>query len=176
MILEIVKYPDERLKRVCEPVEEITPEIRALCDDMLETMYAAPGVGLAAPQVGVNKRLLVMDHKAAEEIKMPRVLINPRLELLGEMIVSEQEGCLSVPLGYRADVPRSEKVRLEALTPDGTKIDEILEGYEAIIVQHEYDHLDGKLFIDHISRLKRTLYDGKVKKWLKRQAAEKNPD
>ncbi|MCX4308754.1 MAG: peptide deformylase [Desulfovibrio sp.] len=174
MILEIVKYPDERLKVVCEPVEEITDEIRQLCDDMLETMYAAPGVGLAAPQIGVSKRLLVMDPQAAEEVKKPRVLINPRLELLGETVVSEQEGCLSVPLGYRADVPRSEKVRLTATLQDGTQIDEILEGYEAIIVQHEYDHLDGKLFIDHISRLKRNLYDTRVKKWLKRQS-DKNP-
>ena len=115
-----------------------------------------------------------MDPQAAEEVKKPRVLINPRLELLGETVVSEQEGCLSVPLGYRADVPRSEKVRLTATLQDGTQIDEILEGYEAIIVQHEYDHLDGKLFIDHISRLKRNLYDTRVKKWLKRQS-DKNP-
>lgn len=169
MILEIVKYPDERLARVCEPVKEITPEIRKLCEDMLETMYAAPGVGLAAPQVGENLRLLVMDAGAGGETKNPRVLINPRLEPLGETIISELEGCLSVPLGFRANVPRAEKARIVATDHEGRPIDEILEGFEAIIAQHEYDHLDGRLFIDHIGRLKRALYDGKVKKWLKRQ-------
>ena len=100
MILDIVTYPDPRLKQPCEPVTEVTDEIRKLAADMLETMYAAPGVGLAAPQVGRNIRMLVMDPAGKDEDKQPRVLINPVLELSGEDVVSEQEGCLSVPGVY----------------------------------------------------------------------------
>lgn len=167
MILDIVTYPDPSLKNVCEPVGEITPEIRELAADMLETMYASRGVGLAAPQVGKNLRMLVMDPAQNEGGKAPRVLINPEIELLGEEIVSEQEGCLSVPLSYRADVPRHSMARLHATDLDGNAIDEILADFAAIVIQHEVDHLDGRLFIDKISRLRRTLFDSRVKKWLK---------
>ena len=171
MLLDIVTYPDPRLKERCAPVAKITDEIRQLAADMTETMYAAPGVGLAAPQVGRTLRMLVMDPAVQEGERAPRVLINPELEPLGEVITSEQEGCLSVPLNYRADVPRYSKVRLKATALDGTPIDEVLEGFPAVVVQHEVDHLDGTLFIDRVSRLRRTLYDGKVKKWLKRKSA-----
>lgn len=171
MLLDIVTYPDPRLKERCAPVAEITEEIRALAADMTETMYAAPGVGLAAPQVGRSLRMLVMDPGVQEGERSPRVLINPELELLGEVITSEQEGCLSVPLNYRADVPRWSKVRLRATALDGTPIDEELEGFPAVVLQHEVDHLDGTLFIDRVSHLRRTLYDSKVKKWLKRKTA-----
>lgn len=170
MILEIVKYPDPSLSEKAEPVTEITGEIRSLAGDMLETMYKAEGVGLAAPQVGRKLRLLVMDGGWRDGERKPRVVINPQLELLGEKIVSENEGCLSVPYNYRADVPRHSQVRLRGLDLDGVPLDEILDGYEAIIIQHETDHLDGKLFIDRISRLKRNIYDTKVKKWQKGQA------
>lgn len=172
MLLDIVSYPDPRLKERCQPVEEITDEIRQLSSDMLETMYAAPGVGLAAPQVGRSIRLLVMDPRQQDGQHDPRVLVNPVLEPLGEEIVSEQEGCLSVPLSYRADVPRWSSVRLRATDLDGKPIDEVLEGFPAVVVQHEVDHLDGALFIDRISRLRRTLYDSKVKKWLKRKTCD----
>ena len=171
MILDIVTYPDPRLKEVCEPVAEVTDDIRQLAADMLETMYAAPGVGLAAPQVGRNIRMLVMDPAMKDEEKQPRVLINPVLTLSGEEVLSEQEGCLSVPMNYRADVKRMSNVHLHATDLDGNIIDEDLEEFQAIIIQHEYDHLDGILFIDKISRLRRTLYDSKVKKWLKRKSA-----
>lgn len=171
MLLDIVTYPDPRLKERCAPVAEITDEIRALAADMTETMYAAPGVGLAAPQVGRSLRMLVMDPGVQEGERAPRVLINPELEPLGEVITSEQEGCLSVPLNYRADVPRWSKVRLRATALDGTPIDEELEGFPAVVLQHEVDHLDGTLFIDRVSHLRRTLYDSKVKKWLKRKTA-----
>ena len=137
MILEIVSYPDPRLKLKCEPVQEVTPEIRQLAADMLETMYAAPGVGLAAPQVGRNIRMLVMDDGAQEEERRPRVIINPRLTLEGEKVTSKQEGCLSVPFNYRADVTRYERVRLQAQDLDGNEIDEELTDSAAIIVQHE---------------------------------------
>lgn len=171
MIFDIVTYPDPRLKQPCEPVAEVTDEIRKLAADMLETMYAAPGVGLAAPQVGRNIRMLVMDPAGKDEEKQPRVLINPVLELSGEDVVSEQEGCLSVPLNYRADVPRKSRVLLRATDLDGNGIEEDLTDFPAIVIQHEADHLDGILFIDKISRLRRTLYDSKVKKWLKRKNA-----
>ena len=164
MILDIVTYPDPRLKQPCEPVTEVTDEIRKLAADMLETMYAAP-------QVGRNIRMLVMDPAGKDEDKQPRVLINPVLELSGEDVVSEQEGCLSVPLNYRADVPRKSRVLLKATDLDGNGIEEDLTDFPAIIIQHEADHLDGILFIDKISRLRRTLYDSKVKKWLKRKNA-----
>ena len=171
MLLDIVTYPDPRLKERCAPVAEITDEIRELAANMTETMYAAPGVGLAAPQVGRSLRMLVMDPGVQEGERAPRVLINPELEPLGEVITSEQEGCLSVPLNYRADVPRYSKVRLRATALDGTPIDEELEGFPAVVLQHEVDHLDGTLFIDRVSHLRRTLYDSKVKKWLKRKTA-----
>ena len=171
MILDIVTYPDPRLKEVCEPVGEVTDEIRQFAADMLETMYEAPGVGLAAPQVGRNIRMLVMDPTVQKDEKNPRVLINPVLTLSGEEVVSEQEGCLSVPMNYRADVHRMSNVHLRAMDLDGNIIEEDLEEFPAIIMQHEYDHLDGILFIDKISRLRRTLYDSKVKKWLKRKSA-----
>ena len=171
MILDIVTYPDPRLKEVCKPITEVTDEIRQLAADMLETMYVAPGVGLAAPQVGHNIRMLVMDPAMKDEEKQPRVLINPELTLSGEEVISEQEGCLSVPMNYRADVHRMSNVHLRAMDLDGNIIEEDLEEFPAIIMQHEYVHLDGILFIDKISRLRRTLYDSKVKKWLKRKSA-----
>lgn len=169
MILDIVTYPDPRLQQKCEPVAEMTEEIRRLAADMLETMYAAPGVGLAAPQVGRNIRMLVMDPAAQDEEKRPRVLVNPELTLSGEDLLSEQEGCLSVPLNYRADVLRKSHVLLRATDLEGNIIEEELTDFPAIVIQHEADHLDGILFIDRISRLRRALYDGKVKKWLKRK-------
>ena len=171
MLLDIVVYPDPRLKETCVPVAEITDDIRQLAADMLETMYAAPGVGLAAPQVGRNIRMLVMDPAMKDEEKNPRVLINPELTLSGEEVISEQEGCLSVPMNYRADVKRMSKAHLRALDLDGNVIEEDLEEFPAIILQHEFDHLDGILFIDKISRLRRTMFDSKVKKWLKRKSA-----
>lgn len=170
MILDIVSYPDARLKNIAAPVVEINDEIRALVNDMVETMYDAPGVGLAAPQVGRGLRLLVMDTSGPEDRSDLRVLINPELELLGEEIVSEGEGCLSVPMNYRADVKRHSQVRVRAQRLDGSFFEEVWEGFPAIVLQHEYDHLEGLLFIDHISRLRRTLYDAKVKKCLKRQS------
>ena len=169
MLLDIVKYPDPRLKLVCKPVNEITDDLRRLADDMLETMYKAPGVGLAAPQVGRSIRMLVMDDATGDAPKNPRVLFNPVLELSGDDVVSEREGCLSIPMDYRADVVRKSDVRLTAMGIDGEPIDERLTGFSAIIAQHETDHLDGILFIDRISRLRRSLYDSRLRKWLKRR-------
>ena len=169
MLLDIVKYPDPRLKLICEPVTQITEELKRLADDMLETMYKAPGVGLAAPQVGRSIRMLVMDDASGEDAKNPRVLFNPVLSLSGDDVLSEREGCLSVPMNYRADVVRKSDVHLTAMGIDGEPIDEHLTGFSAIIAQHETDHLDGILFIDRISRLRRSLYDSRLRKWLKRR-------
>lgn len=169
MILDVLKYPDPRLSQKAAPIEKIDAEVRKLAEDMIETMYACEGIGLAGPQVNAHRRIIVMDPGWRESDKKPRVIINPELELLGETIVSENEGCLSVPLEFRADVPRASLTRLRGRDLDGKPLDELLEGLPAIVVQHETDHLEGKLFIDKISRLRRNIYDGKVKKWRKGQ-------
>ncbi|MDL2210363.1 peptide deformylase [Desulfovibrio sp. OttesenSCG-928-O18] len=165
MIREVVTYPNPVLKKKAEPVAEITPELRALAEDMAETMYEYEGIGLAAPQVGELVRMITVDVTGPEERADLRVFINPELELVGEEVESE-EGCLSVE-DYRAPVVRSERVRVKALDLDGNLQEFEAEGILAICLQHECDHLDGKLFIDRISRLKRSLYDAKVKKWLR---------
>lgn len=170
MILEILKYPDPRLAQVSKPVSEITDEIRNLAEDMIDTMYKAEGIGLAAPQIGRFIRILVMDPLHKENQREPRVFINPELELCGELINSENEGCLSVPLNFRADVQRAAAARVRYMDLDGNEQEELLEGLPAIVIQHETDHLDGKLFIDKISHLRRTIYDSKVKKWQKATA------
>ncbi len=166
-LLEILKYPDPRLAKECVPVDAVTEEIKALVEDMSATMYAAPGVGLAAPQVGHCIRLIVIDASQDKDEKDLRVLINPEIELLGESIVSKSEGCLSVPFDYRADVKRHERVHLKAQDLEGNDIDEEWEGFPAIVLQHEFDHLKGTLFIDYVSRLRRTFFDSKIKKMLR---------
>lgn len=165
MILEVLKYPHPLLKEKAELVGDVTPELRELAADMLETMYENEGIGLAAPQVGELTRLVVVDVSGPELREAPMVLVNPELELIGEECESE-EGCLSVE-DYRNTVKRSTTVRLKAADLDGNPVELEAEGTLAICLQHECDHLDGVLFIDHLSRLKRSLYDSKVKKWAK---------
>lgn len=162
MILPVLQYPDPRLAVTAEPVGEITPEIRELVDNMAETMYARDGIGLAAPQVGVPLRLVVMDTSGPERREALRVLINPVLSLSGDTIESD-EGCLSVE-GYSAVVKRRENVRVEAIGLDGAPVVFDAGGRLAVCCQHECEHLDGVLFIDHISRLKRTMLDRKLQK------------
>ncbi len=167
-LLELRTYPDPILSQVSVPVTEVTDALRTLVQDMVETMYEAPGVGLAAPQVGHGIRLIVMDASGKDEEAELIVLINPELELLGDVIKSEQEGCLSVPFGYRADVKRHDSVRVRFSDLEGVVHEEIWEDFKAIVIQHEFDHLQGVLFIDHISRLRRSLFETKVKKNAKR--------
>ena len=150
-LLEILEYPDPRLRTVAKPVAEVTDEIRRFVDDMLETMYEAQGVGLAATQVDFHQRIVVMD--LSEEGNDPQVLINPSYEPIGDEKSELQEGCLSVP-GFYELLDRWEKVRLTALDRDGNEYSKDFDGLAAVCVQHELDHLEGKLFIDTLSRLK----------------------
>jgi len=150
--LEILEFPDPRLRTKAMPVAEVDDRIRKLCDDMLETMYDAKGIGLAATQVNVHERVVVMD--LSEERDSPQFFINPEIEPYGELVDGE-EGCLSVP-GYYDAVQRPERVRIKALGRDGLPFEIDAEGLLAICIQHECDHLAGKLFVDYLSPLKRT--------------------
>ena len=162
MIRPVLQYPDERLARKSVPVTEITPELRELAADMVETMYARDGIGLAAPQVGEAIRLVVMDVSGPEKREDLRILVNPVLTLSGDELESE-EGCLSV-IGYRSSVRRREFAHVEATDLDGKPLSFDADELLSICVQHECDHLEGTLFIDHISRLKRTMLDRKFLK------------
>ena len=164
----ILIHPDPRLKKPCESVGEITPEITTLAADMLETMYDAPGIGLAAPQVGVLQRVLVMDC-AKDGPPEPMALINPRVTWASEDLSSYEEGCLSIPDQY-AEVKRPATVRVEWTDLDGQVQEREFEGLWATCVQHEIDHLDGKLFIDYLGPLKRQMITRKMEK-LKRERA-----
>ncbi|MCG8529767.1 MAG: peptide deformylase [Desulfovibrionales bacterium] len=166
MICEVLHYPDPRLAEKCKPVDEITDEIKELAANMAETMYKEDGVGLAAPQVGQLIRLVVIDVSGPEVQNDLMTLVNPCIVEANGSCDSE-EGCLSV-VNYRAKVKRAETVTVKALDLDGNEVTIEGEGLLAICLQHELDHLDGVLFIDKVSRLKRSMYDKKVKKWMKR--------
>lgn len=173
-ILDIVTFPEPSLKKVSVPVETIDDELKKLIEDMGETMFHDSGVGLAAPQVGINRRVIVFDPYAGEEEESDNktftALINPAiLSKSKETFTSEKEGCLSV-LDYRADVRRHASVTVRALNIDGETIEFDAHGLESVIMQHEIDHLDGILFIDRISALKRAMY---TKKRLKQLKSEK---
>jgi len=162
---KILTYPAAELKQLAEPVANIDGHIGQLVTDLVETMYAAPGVGLAAPQVGSRERVIVLDVDHENPGKHLLKLINPVLVNAEGTIVWE-EGCLSV-VDYTAEVTRAKHVLVKGWTPDEKEIEIEGEGLLAVALQHEIDHLDGKLFIDRISRLKRDLYRRKVKKWLR---------
>ena len=164
-ILEILKYPDPRLSKIARPVENITDDIVQLINDMLETMYAAPGVGLAANQVGALYRIVVLDVDHENPQKKVYKLINPSI-VRSEGEILWEEGCLSV-VDFTAEVRRAARVEVAALDDHGKETKIEAEGLLAVALQHEIDHLDGKLFIDRISRLKRDLYTRKRKKMLR---------
>ena len=168
MIRPILIHPDPRLKKACEPVAEITDEVRRLAADMLETMYAAPGIGLAAPQVGVTRRVLVMDC-IKDGPPEPMVLINPETVWESEDVSTYEEGCLSIPEQY-AEVERPAEVQVRWLGLDGEVQERQFSGLWATCVQHEIDHLNGKLFIDFLGPLKRQMITRKMEK-LKRERA-----
>jgi len=163
-ILEILRYPDSRLRNKAQPVTQVDTETQQLIADMFETMYEAPGIGLAATQVNSTKRLLVMD--ISEEHDDPLCLINPEITFK-EGEEKEEEGCLSVP-GVSELVKRATHIQVKALDQDGNPIELELEGLPAVCVQHEIDHLDGKLFIDYLSSLKRN----RIRKKLEKEARQ----
>jgi peptide deformylase len=172
-IRQIVEVPDPRLRQISSPVEEVTDEIRELVSDMFETMYAAPGIGLAAIQVGVPKRVLVIDLQEPEEeggepVRDPHVFINPEILEHSDQDVPYTEGCLSVPDQF-AEVDRPDRIRARWLDLDGKVREEEIEGLLATCLQHEMDHLNGVLFIDHLSRLKRDMILKRLTKLRKEQ-------
>jgi peptide deformylase len=163
---EILTVPHPMLKQVSEPVQVVDDELRTLMDDMLETMYEAPGIGLAAIQIGVPKRVIVMDLARQDEPKQPRFFVNPEILWRSEETAPYEEGCLSVPEIYD-EVERPAQVKLRYLNYQGEQVEEDADGLFAVCIQHEMDHLDGVLFIDHLSRLKREQAIKKVKKQAK---------
>ena len=166
-VMEILEFPDPRLRTVAKPVEKVDDELRKLIDDMLETMYDASGIGLAATQVNVHKRLLVLD--VSEDRDQPLVFINPEITPLTGDTKPYDEGCLSVP-GFYETVERTDRIRVKALNRDGDVFEMDCDGLLAVCLQHEIDHLDGKLFVDHISRLKRDRIKKKMEKLHRQQA------
>ena len=170
-ILNILEYPDPRLRTRAHPVEQVDDEIRRLVDDMFETMYAAPGVGLAATQVDVHRCVLVAD--VSEDRSRPLCFINPEI-VLREGTQTIEEGCLSVP-GIYETVARSERVRVRALDRTGETFELDVDGLLAVCVQHEMDHLDGKLFVDYLSELKRQRIRKRLEKARKGGKDESKP-
>ncbi|MFK7762064.1 MAG: peptide deformylase [Roseobacter sp.] len=153
-IRDILCWPDPRLRTVCAPVAEVTEDVRKLAADMLETMYAAPGRGLAAPQVGVLERLFVMDTSWKEAEPTPQVFINPLVSPIGDTHVSQYEGCLSLP-GIAVDVSRPDKVHLRWTDLEGRAQEAAFDGFAAACIQHEVDHLDGRVTLDHVDEERR---------------------
>ncbi|MGB1235761.1 MAG: peptide deformylase [Planktomarina sp.] len=169
-IRPILIHPDPRLKKLAEPVAHVTDDIRTLAEDMLETMYDAPGVGLAAPQIGVSMRIFVMDCVKEDGVEpRPMALINPSVTWASEELSTYEEGCLSIPEQY-GDVKRPAEVEVTWTDTQGAQQTEKFEGLWATCAQHEIDHLDGKLFIDHLKPLKRQMITRKMQK-LKRELA-----
>jgi peptide deformylase len=165
--LTILEFPDPRLRTKAQPVESVDNELRMLVDDMFETMYAAPGIGLAATQVNVHQRLLVADVSSNGDA--PHVLINPVI-LEKDGVQFSEEGCLSVP-GYFEEVERAEHIKVRYLDRNGEEVEQEMEGLLAVCVQHEIDHLDGKLFVDYISEAKRS----RIRKRLMRDQRQRAP-
>jgi peptide deformylase len=171
-ILEILVAPDPRLKTRAMPVAVVDDRIRRLLDDMLETMYAAPGIGLAAPQVGEALRVVVVDIAQKDGARAPLRMVNPEIIWASEDQVPYEEGCLSLPEHY-ADVTRPRQVRVRYLDETGAAHELEAEGLLAVCVQHELDHLEGTLFVDHVSALRRGMILKKLQKLKKSQAAER---
>lgn len=166
-LLPILEFPDPRLRTVAKPVTEVDDKIRQLVDDMFETMYDAPGIGLAASQVNVHKRVVVID--VSEDKSQPLVFINPEIEVLDPELSEYDEGCLSVP-GFYETVVRPNHIRVKALDRDGNPFEITPDGVLAVCIQHELDHLNGKLFVDRISPFKRTRIRAKLEKKHKAEA------
>ena len=170
-IREIVKLPDPILKTISQPVERVDDDLRGLVDDMLATMYDAPGIGLAAVQIGIPRRLLVVDIAKDEQPRSPMAFINPEVVWSSDEVSEYEEGCLSIPDVFD-NIERPAQVRVSYLDRDGKQHEELYDGLMATVLQHEIDHLNGILFIDYLSRLKRSTIVRKFTK-LARQQREK---
>ncbi len=168
-IRPILVLPDARLRAVADPIDAVDDDIKALAKDMLDTMYDAPGIGLAAPQIGVMKRIVVMDLAKEDEKPEPLVLINPEITKFSDVVQTTEEGCLSIPELYY-DVERPDAVTVKYTDLDGNEVIKDAEGKLAVCIQHELDHLDGVLYIDYLSRLKRDRVIKKFDKAAKRAA------
>lgn len=168
-VKSILIHPDPRLRTTVPDVAEVTPDIRRLAEDMLETMYDAPGIGLAGPQIGAMQRIFVMDCSRDEPGASPTVCINPRIIWTSDTEVVAEEGCLSIP-DYFADVQRPEAITLQYTDLDGHHQEQKLEERWAVCAQHELDHLDGKLFIDYLGAVRRQMVTQKMKKLKKERA------
>ncbi|MBC8013093.1 MAG: peptide deformylase [Methyloceanibacter sp.] len=167
-IRPILTIPDPLLRKQAKPIDRVDDELRRLMDDMLLTMYDAPGIGLAAPQIGISRRLIVMDPAKDEAPKTPVVMVNPKILVRSEDMRMHEEGCLSIP-DFTAEVERPAKTRVSYIDREGKKQEAELEGIWSTLVQHEIDHLNGVLFIDYLSRLKRDIV---VRKFTKAKRAE----
>ena len=165
-ILPIIVAPDPRLKVKSTPIDVVSDDVVKLMDDMLDTMYAAPGIGLAAPQVGVQKRAIVLDVSMGEEAPNPFQMINPEVVWASDSLFSYEEGCLSLPEQF-ADVERPNKAKIKYKDKSGQETLIDVEGLLSVCVQHEIDHLDGVLFVDHISKIKKNVIMRKLKKFKK---------
>ena len=177
-VLKLYEYPDEVLRQKCEKVSKVDDDLRRFLDDMLETMYVDKGCGLAAPQVGVTKRIIVIDDNPSDEDKSarrPMYLVNPEIIWRSEEKVLFNEGCLSLP-DQRAEVERHERVRVHYIDYNGNEQEILADDLLAIILQHEIDHLDGILYIDHLSRLKRTRLLNKLSKYREDRERCQNKD
>ncbi len=170
-LLPVIVAPDPRLKQISAPVERVDADLRRLMGDMIETMYRAPGVGLAAPQVGVLKRIIVVDITNKDEARRPYCLVNPELLRVSDETISNEEGCLSLPEHY-AEVVRPAAIRVRYLDREGEVRELDAEGLLATCIQHEMDHLEGILFVDHLSALKRNMI---LRKLVKAKKAGKAP-
>lgn len=174
MLRSLVLHPDPRLKKLCTPVGDLSDELRVLADDMLETMYAAPGIGLAAPQVGILNRVIVLDcakDEAAEVDPRPLVMFNPEVLAASDERNVYEEGCLSIP-DHFADVTRPKVVDVRWIDRDGNEQAETFDGLWSTCVQHEIDHLNGKLFIDYLGPMKRSMITRKMQKYKREKARE----
>ena len=167
-IRTILTAPDPRLKKKCKPVDSVDAEVRQLMDDMLETMYDAPGIGLAAPQIGISRRLIVMDPAKDDAPKTPVFMVNPEILHRSDELRVHEEGCLSIP-DFTAEIERPAKTRVTYIDREGGKQEIELQGIWSTLVQHEIDHLNGVLFIDYLSRLKRDMV---VRKYTKQKRTE----
>ena len=163
---DIILHPDQKLKKICIPVAKVTDEICLVAQGMIETMYKAPGVGLAAPQVGILKRIFVMDCATKDSVSDPHILINPEIVWVSEEKNTYEEGCLSIPDFY-GDVERPSEIKICCLNEKGIPIEHHFDGLQATCAQHEIDHLNGVLFIDYLGPIRRQIITSKMKKYKK---------